>query len=204
MTPKYLQSTIDRIKAIKDGIVANAVRWVGQPIDDTEAAASETKLKNRATSLETAKDQVHQQEVGAHTDVDDEALVADQLEKLAIGIHANDPAKLADYDIELPKTPTNVPPPEKAVIDSIKDDVDGEGFQLNFHSKNATGYQIKRAVTEAGVQTADPAAYVFLETTGRQEYVDDAVEKGKRYHYMVRGTNARGKGEWSAAVSGVQ
>jgi len=123
---------------------------------------------------------------------------------LAIGFHSTSELKLSDYGIESRKTATAKEIPEKAVITSIIDDNDGEGFILTVtYITDADYYEWQKLIGTNGEDLVNPP-YPFFKTSKKTTFVDDDVPRGKRCFYRVRGVNATGVGEWSERVSKVQ
>lgn len=203
---KYIQKEIDRLKAIKAGMTANAAKWTGQPIDTTNIDTCITILQNRADDLEAAQIALGKLQQTIHEAVDTQALVADQAENFARGIHATEQEKLLDYGIALPKDAAPQPIPGQAIISSIVDDADGEGFVLTIQAlAHTTDFEIWRGISaNPEVLILAPENFTYLTSSKKLTYTDDAVQKGKRYFYRIRGFNRTGKGEWSAVVSRVQ
>ncbi len=200
---KFIQDEITRLTSEKSGMAANAAKWVGQPVTEADVAAAILLLKNKDIEIEAAKDALSVKRSEGRTLVKDQAKVGDQVENLAIGIHASDPEKLVDYDIKLRKAGTTIPVPGTAILLPLKDDVDGIGFIITIQKlDNATDFEIERAITDAAVMTATD--FTHLKTTKKLTYVDDDVISGKRYHYRVRGYNRNGSGPVSASVSKTQ
>lgn len=203
---KYIQKEIDTLKAIKDGMTANAAKWTGQPIDTTDIDTAITILETHADDLETAQIALGKLQQTIHQVVDDQALVSDQAINLARGIHANEEEKLLDYGIKLPKSAVPQPIPGQAIISSLVDDADGEGFVITIQPlANSSDFEIWRGISASpDVLVLAPENFTYLTASKKLTYTDDAVLKGKRYFYRVRGFNRTGKGEWSTVASRVQ
>lgn len=165
-----------------------------------------TELTDADAAIDAALDQVQQKRAAGRALVADRKIRANQIENLAIGIHASDPALLNEYDIKLRAPGQAKPAPGKAAVKSINDDTDGMGFILQRDPlENADNYEWEKAKAPvATANTIDPALFAHLKTTKKVKFVDDDVLPGERYFYRVRGFNAAGNGAWSEAVSRVQ
>lgn len=206
MIPKYLQQEIDRLTNLKSGITNNAASWATQPVNDTDVQTAITALQQKANSINLIQIALGEAQQQAHNEVVTQSKVGDQVENLARGIHSNAPEKFLEYGITVRKEGTPAPAPGMAIIESVADDADGEGFVLFIQPlPNATDFEIYRGVAATpDTLSLDPSAFSFLTNAKKLTYTDDNVLKGKRYFYMVRGFNRKGKGAWSAVVSRVQ
>ena len=206
MIPKYLQQEIDRLTNLKNGISANSGLWTNQPANLGAVQDAIDALQGKANAIAELQINLGELQEQAHNEIVIQDKVADQIENLAKGIHSNEPEKLDAYGIVRRKESTSMPVPATAMIASIKDDADGKGFVIAVQAlPNATDFEIYRGVAASpDVQSLDPSAFTFLTSTKKLSYTDDDVIKGKRYFYMVRGFNRKGKGAWSAVVSKVQ
>ena len=113
---------------------------------------------------------------------------------------------MADYKIKERKPGEKKPAPEKGMIATMKDDVDGEGFILEGKAiAHADKYEWQKAAAANVSDTSvPPASYVTFKINGKIKFVDDDVQRGVRYFYRYRGLNATANGEWSDGVSSVQ
>ena len=202
----YIQELRNRFIALKSGINLNTARWVGQPVQEADVDTMIATLTADDAAIDVALDQVQQLRNAGRASVQSLTLRANQIENLAIGIHASDPALLNEYDIKLRAPGQAKPAPAKAVVKSINDDTDGMGFILQRDPlENADNYEWQRAKAPvATANTIDPALFVHHKTTKKVKFVDDDVLPGERYFYRVRGFNATGNGAWSEPVSRVQ
>ncbi len=202
---KYIQKVVDRLSGHKTGITNNLEKWEGQPDSPDTVQADIKELEDKDLEIENAKDKLQQLRGEAHELSKTKDKKADATEKRAIAIHADDPDKLNEYDIELRKEGETVPVPGKAHIESVEDDVDGEGFIIKIAQlADADTFEVQRGVADdPSVKTLEPP-YPFLKTTRKLKFTDDDVDSGKRYFYRTRGTNHSGEGEWSEPVSAVQ
>ena len=202
---KYIQTVVDRLKGHKTGITGNLAKWEGQPDSPDTVQADIKELEDKDEEIEKAKDKLQQLRGEAHELSKAKDKKAGATEKRAIAIHADDPDKLIEYNIELRKEGETVPVPGKAHIGSVEDDVDGEGFIIRIAPlADADSFEVQRGVVgDPAVKVLEPP-YPFLKTTRKLKIVDDDVEPGKRYFYRTRGSNRSGEGEWSEPVSAVQ
>ncbi|MEO5570613.1 MAG: hypothetical protein ABIT08_08295, partial [Bacteroidia bacterium] len=152
---KFIQELVDKLKAIKAGMVANAPKWVGQPIAVPNVDTAITALEGADTAIESAKDTLQQNRADGrtltktHTDG-----IYKQAVLLATGIHNSDPAKLNEYDIQLPADGQPAVIPAKGVIASIEHDDDGIGFKLKAQRlDNANSYEWQKGETAQANQT---------------------------------------------------
>ena len=202
---KYLVNLKSRLNQLKAGMSANSAKWTGQPVTEAMVDAAMTEIQDGNDAIEAAQATLHEANRGGRNLSNKDGKLANQVISLAIGIHSTDPEKLADYGIK-ERTHENVPPPGKAVIQSVVKDNDGIGLVISIQPlANADNFDISRAMTEALV-TNPPAAdqFVHIKTTQKLKYTDDDVLPGKRYHYMVQGHNHNGTGEASAVVSAIE
>ena len=201
----YLSEVKDRLKLLKAGMVKNAAIWTSQNVKpedvDTAVAAIETKdarveaVKQEQTIL-----------LGDARELSTSSIkLADKIENLALGLHADDAEKLVEYGIKTRKAATPKPAPTKALIPVLEDDSDGEGFIVSTQKDpDADFYEWQKGIgTNAADQKAIPELKNF-KTTKKTNFVDDDVAKGVRIFYRVRAANTNGNGAWSEAVSRVQ
>ena len=203
---KYLRVIIDRLNSFLPGMQNNSALWQGQMeteasvkaklqlLEDKEAEIIQTKALLSRLSSEARK---LQREVGNF---------ADGMEKLAKGLHKDSPEKLAGYGIAFETTRKHSNSPEKILVLVIKDDIDGEGFIVSVKSADtaAGNYEFERGVSTdaADVNHIPPMSY--YKVTSKMSFVDNDVQKGRRYWYRVRSINRKGAGPWSEASSKVQ
>lgn len=202
----YIQKEIKRLKALKTGIHNNAGVWTNAPITEADIDAQITTLEKAEKSITDAANKLSENQNLAHGVADKTKVVSNQAENLAFGFHALDAEKLVEYGIKPRKTAQAKPVPGKAVISSIADDTDGEGFILQRQTTaDADTYEWQKAAgTEPAVTNIDESKYTHYKTTKKEKFVDDDVKKGVRYFYRTRGINATGSGAWSEGVSRVQ
>lgn len=203
---KYIHELIHKFKSRKSGMKNNAAKWTGQPVTEADIDGHVKELEDIDKLIEAAKDALQQQRALARKMRNDKQKDLNQVDSLAEGLHKDDPEKLSDYDIELPKPGEAKPVPDKAVIISIVDDVDGEGFVINIKAQAniAEHYEIERGIAPSPEDNVLVTPYPFLTSTKKSNYLDDDVLPGKRYFYRVRAINSAGAGEWSEPVSAVQ
>lgn len=203
---KYIQELIDKFKSRKSGMQKNDALWNNQPVTTDDIDGHIGELEGVDKQIEAAKDTLQQKRQLARQMRNDKLKDLQQVDHLAEGLHKDDPEKLNEYDIKLPKPGEAKPVPEKAVIESIEDDVDGEGFIINIKAQRniAEHYEIERGIAPNPENNVLATPYPFLKTTRKSEYLDDDVLPGKRYFYRVRAINSTGAGEWSEPVSAVQ
>ena len=202
---KYIQEVFDRLKDLKAGIVKHATQWQGMP-DTPEIVQEEMQeLADADALIEDLQNDLRKAQKNARKLAESKDKRADVIQTRATGIHAEEEGKLIDYGIEPAAERQAKPVPSKVVIDSVTDDVDGEGFILQIQREvNSDFYEIEIGETTADVQSLAPP-FPTVRTTKRTKYVFDDVRPGYRYYFRVRGANASGRGEWSeVAISGVQ
>ena len=198
---RILQAVYDRVTALKNGIVANLTAWAGQPDTPATLEALLQRLRDKDAEIKALEVLLHDKRDEARTLAAEINASADQTERRAGGIHAADTKRLADYNIPVPGASTAnrqaAQVPQKAVLRKIADDDDGQGFIVRFDKlDDAKHYEVERAEGDGPM--------VFLRTTTKTKFTDDDVKPNVRYHYRVRGVNARGAGEWSEPVSAIQ
>jgi len=200
---KNLQKIFDRLIALKNGMVINALKWVGQPVDTADVDVATAAITAKDGEIETSKDALSTKRAEGRTVVETQTDLADQIENLALGIHQSDKEKLVQYNIKERKTPEPKDPPGQAVIASVKTDSDGVGFVIAIQPLvDAEDFDIERAETDAAVMVA--TEFKHIKTTKKLTYVDDDVVSGRRYHYRVIPFNRRGSGPASAVISAIQ
>ena len=198
---RILQAVYDRIMALRNGIATNLAQWVGQPDTPETLDGLLQQLRDKDAEIKALDVQLRDKRAEARTLADTIAAAADQTERRASGIHATDTARLADYNMPVPgasianRQPVQVP--AKGVVRKIDDDDDGQGFIVRFDKlDDAKHYEVERSEADGPM--------TFLRTTTKTKFTDDDVKPGIRYHYRMRGGNARGAGEWSEPVGAIQ
>lgn len=197
---KILQAVYDRVLALKNGLTTNLTRWTGQPDTVASLDALLQQLQAQDADIKALEVQLHDKREQARQLAATISDAADQTERRASGIHATDTERLADYGLPVPGRTTAArgsQVPAKAVIRYIRTDDDGQGFITQCDRlPEADHYEVERGDSLNTLR--------FLRTTTKTRFVDDDVLTNVRYHYRVRGVNARGPGAWSEPVSAIQ
>lgn len=203
---KYISALVSQLKSRKNGIIKNNPLWAAMPVSAAtidpiiaELEAIEEKIADAEAALQQLRNHARNLVASKETDLT-------QIDNLAYGIHATDPAKLADYGIIARKTGAQKPVPQKGMVKVIIDDFDGEGFILERDSlANADNYEWQKAAgMDASVTNIDESQFGHFKISRKKTFVDDDVKKGVRYFYRFRGFNPAGNGPWSEPVSRVQ
>lgn len=201
----YLSYEQNRLRSYKSGMEKNPDLWTAQSVQITAVDKMITDIDATDAQVAEAEHIRSQKLAGARELSAAASKLGDQIDNLARGFHANDEAKLLDYDIKLKKPKTAKPVPSKILIPFLEDDTDGEGFIVSTQvDPNADYYEWQKG---SGTNAADAKAIPELKnfkTTKKTNFVDDEVPKGVRVFYRVRAANANGTGPWSEAVSRVQ
>ena len=201
----YLSEEKDRLLSFKNGMEKNPALWTEQSV--TIAKIDQAILLIDSIDAEvTEADHVKTQKLADARSISNTASkLADQIENLARGYHADDDAKLLEYDIKPRKLRTSKPVPSKIIVPMLEDDIDGVGFIVTTQvDPHADYYEWQKGM---GANVADvntiPEMKMF-KTTKKTYFVDDEVPKGVRMFYRVRAANTNGFGPWSQSVSRVQ
>ena len=190
---------------LKKGMETNDAKWVNQPVTALQVKTIMDDLLAKEDAVVSANNLLVQAKAAVRDAVVLQTPIADQIISLAEGIHKLESSKLSDYNLALPKPKKPKTAPGKAVIESLKDEEDGEGFTLKFHPlTDAEGFEIERSSPQSPDLLVLAPPYIHLKTTQKLTYVDDDIIKGKRYFYRGRAYNRRGNGEWSDISSRVQ
>ena len=203
---KYLDTIITRLQKMSKGINNNNADWTGQPVQAIDVDTEIKNLQKQQQAIDDATDVLKQaNKAGRDASPAGNKMVV-QVENLANGIYSNNTGKLTEYGVAIRAVGHKHEAPNKGVVSSITDDVDGEGFILDRTTLvNADTYEWEKAAgKDATVLTIDPSLFQHYKTTKKNKFVDDDVLKGVRYFYRERGINANFNGEWSEAVSALQ
>ena len=203
---KYLQTIVDRLTKMKNGVHDNSADWTTQPVTEGILDAKITLLSNKGTAITNAENVLKQAHLDAHNELAAAKTLGNQTEDLVNGIYANNPGKKTEFGVSSPSAATPKPAPAKGVIQSIKDDVDGEGFIIEREPlDNADTCEWQKATgADAATLVIDPSRFVHFKISKKIKFVDDDVVHGTRYFYRFRGHNANHNGEWSEATSALQ
>jgi fibronectin type 3 domain-containing protein len=202
---KYMQEIKDELTDLKKGMVGNTAIWAGQPVTAAQVQAAIDAITAKSDEMDAAEVLLQQKRAEGRNLVEQYSPMVKQVTTLATGLHTTSPEKLGEYGIDLPKTATTIPVPAKAVIASLTDDVDGEGFIITIQPlANADTFEVEKGMTAAADITTLATPFTYFKTSKKLSFVDDDVLRGKRYFYRVRGLNRNGYGEWSEPVSRVQ
>ena len=202
---KYISDVITELKSRSAGMQTNAEKWTNQTVTAAELDDYVKQLEAQSLKIDTAEATLQKEREAGRRLAETLTLKQKQVDSLAYGIHAEETIKLTDYGLSTRKPNSSKPIPAKAVLTSIVDDADGVGFVVTWASlTNADYYEIEKGLAANTSDLVLQPPYPFLKTTTKTTLVDDAVEKGRRYFYRVRGVNATGTGEWSEPVNRVQ
>lgn len=202
---KYISDVIAELKSRMAGMQANADKWANLAVTATEIEDFIKQLEAQSVKIDMAEATLQKEREAGRRLAETFTLKQKQVDSLAYGIHAEETIKLADYGLSTRKPGSTKPVPAKGVIASITDDSDGIGFVVSWNTlANAEFYEIEKGVAANTSDLVLQPPYPFLKTTTKTTLVDDAVDKGRRYFYRVRGVNATGTGEWSEPVNRVQ
>ena len=203
---KYISDVVGALKVRANGILKNATLWASMPVSVeiiNQAIEELEEVEKEIMEAESVLSQLRAQ--GRRLAAKKQELV-NQVDSLALGVHATAPDLLSDYGIEARRAAEQRPVPVKGMIKEIVDDLDGEGFILERDTlAGATNYEWQRAIgADAAVTNIDESEFNHFKITNKRTFVDDEVRKGTRYFYRFRGFNATGNGPWSEPVSRVQ
>jgi hypothetical protein len=202
---KYLQEIKEELTALKKGMVGNAAIWAGQPVTAAQVQTAIDAIDAKSDEMDAAEVLLQQKRAEGRKLVEQFNPMVKQVSTLATGLHTISPEKLGEYGIDLPKNASTVPVPAKAIIASLTDDVDGEGFIITIQPlANADTFEVEKGVTASPDVTTLATPFSFYKNSKKLSFVDDDVLRGKRYFYRVRAFNRNGYGEWSESVSRVQ
>jgi hypothetical protein len=200
-----MQDIKDELTALKKGMVGNTAIWAGQPVTAVQIQMAIDAIATKSDEMDAAEVALQQKRAEGRKLVEQFTPMAKQASTLATGLHTTNPEKLGEYGIALPKNSATVPVPAKAVIASLTDDVDGEGFIITIQSlANVDTFEVEKGVTASADVTTLATPFSFFKNSKKLIFVDDDVLRGKRYFYRVRAFNRNGYGEWSEPVSRVQ
>ena len=202
---KYIRTLVDELKALKKGMTTHATIWNGMAVTEKQLQDAIDELEKQESDIEDAETLLIQQRTAGRNLVEKHMLLASQATNLALGLHPTDSKELLDYNIQPRKDSGKVPVPEKAVIASIEDDVDGEGFIINIQKLDyADVFDVEKGSGDNADSMVYTGKFTHLKNSKKISFVDDDVKRGVRYFYRVRGFNRNGYGEWSEPVSRVQ
>ena len=202
---KVINDLKNEMNDLSNGMETNHLLWTGQVVTQIAVKACVADLQDKEDAVVTANNVLIQAKAYAKESVAKNRLIAGQVISLAEGIHALDTSKLTDYNLTIPHPKKPVAAPGKAVIESLKDEDDGIGFKIKFHSlADVQGFEIERSTPQSSDLLVLAPPYLHLKNSLKLSYVDDDIIKGKRYFYRGRGYNHKGFGEWSDISSKVQ
>ena len=187
-------------------MLQNPNDWTNQPVTVQQIDDMITELEKKDATIDKAMEALQERRDDGRKATNNGTKLANQADNLVLGIYANDPKKIVEYGLKERKPAQPKPVPGKAVISSITDDADGEGFVLERQPlADADNYEWQKAAGDnPAVTNIDEAKFTHYKTTKKVKLVDDDVKKGVRYFYRTRGFNASGNGMWSEPVSRVQ
>jgi hypothetical protein len=202
---KYLQPIFDRTSQQKTGITNNGPDWVGEPDTPATKQTDMNDITAADDAVTAAKVALHQARITARLVADAKRIKVEETDNRVKGIHANDRSKWAEYGTPVPVEPQARPVPAQAVIESVTDDDDGEGFIITT-KKDPNGDFLEIEVGSAPATTLALAPpFADLRTTKKIKYTDNNTISATRYFYRARWVNNAGPGPWSeVASSGVQ
>jgi hypothetical protein len=203
---KYIKKTLDELKGLDSGMLANVADWATTPVKEVDVTAEITKLSDAGNNITKEEAKLSELRVAGSTENKAAVKLANQVIDLAYGIYATNPEKLAEYGIKPRKKPAKVPAPTLILAIDIENDSDGEGFILSLVDKDpvADTYEWgKGQGTDPKDMQTIPHMDFYVQTS-KTKFTDDDITKGIRYFYRVRGVNRNGHGPWSEAFSKVQ
>jgi hypothetical protein len=201
----YLGDAKARLQSLKAGMIKNSTLWTDQTVkvEDVDQMLASIEIKD--SELEEVKNQQTLKITEARNVSGNANKLADKIENLVLGFHADSSEKLIEYSIKQRKQAAPKPAPSKTLIPMLEDDTDGEGFIVSTQvDPNADYYEWQKG---SGTNAADSKTIPELKnfkTTKKTNFVDDEIPKGVRIFYRVRAANTNGVGPWSEAVSRVQ
>jgi hypothetical protein len=201
----YLIEPKDRLAALKAGMEKNPALWTDLTVTVQDVNGIISGIEAKSAEVENAK-QVQALKLSEARDLSGTAnKLADKIENLANGFHAENSDKLLEYGIKPKKAKEQKPVPSRILIPIIEDDTDGEGFIVSTQSDaNADYYEWQKGSANNPAETSTIPELKNFKTTKKTSFVDDEVAKGIRTFYRVRAANTNGVGPWSEAVSRVQ
>ncbi|MCE1165531.1 MAG: fibronectin type III domain-containing protein [Bacteroidetes bacterium] len=203
---RYIQKTLDELKAMDAGMLANPADWASTPVKELDVKSEMTKLESAGNDITNAEVTLSEARVKGSGENKVAEKLANQIINIAYGIYASKPEKLAEYGIKQKKIPSKVPVPTKTLAIKIDNDTDGEGFILTLVERDDVAdtyeWQKGQGIDPKDISTIPPMS--FYKQTSKITFVDDNVLKGIRYFYKVRALNRNGQGPWSEPVSKVQ
>ena len=96
---KYLENQIQKLEELKKGIKKNRKMWNGLPVPDVEIHIKELKKMNM--EIEDIKKTLSEKLSEARKLRDEKREEIIKIEKRAIGVHADNEEKLADYSMDV-------------------------------------------------------------------------------------------------------
>ncbi len=96
---KYLASLVKRFENIKKGVTKNEYLWKNFNITTESIEEHIKKINHTGEEIERLKKELSMKLSTARELKESEKKILEQLEKRAIGIHADDENKLIEYDI---------------------------------------------------------------------------------------------------------
>ena len=202
---QYISDVILSLKSKVAGMVANAAKWQNQQVNVEELEGYIVQLDKIQIDIDAAETALQQKREAGRKLTEVVLQKIKQVDSFAVGIHFNETTKLAEYGIESRKGKSSKAVPTKAIITSVTDEANGDGFVVTFQKLvDADHYEVEKGVSPGAGDKVLAPPFPFLKSTSKTVVNDTEVEKGRRYFYRVRGVNATGVGEWSEAVSRVQ
>ena len=201
----YLNRLRNRLISLLNGVTVHAADWAGQAETPVTIQADIDEVDAIQSEINILEDQLSQKKKAARVLEKEKTLIADTIEKKAIGFHTTNPVVLNDYDIKLRKPREKKPIPTRVHVPELKDDLDGEGFVVSTQfDPDADKYEWEKGTATNPQDTTTVPPMQHYKITSKITFVDDNVSPGVRYFYRVRAFNTTGNGPWSSAVSRVQ
>ncbi len=202
---KYLLNARGELVKLKDGLTTNQTKWTGQAETPLTIQAIITAIDGKEAELNALEYQLTIK-LGECRDLKKSSqLVIDTITSKAIGFHKEHPAELQSYGIPVPTPREKKPVPSAHLVPYLKDDDDGVGYKVSTQvDPNCDVYEWERGIATDPSDVNTVPTMAFYKQTTKTNFLDDNVDKGVRYFYRVRATNATGNGPWSATANRIQ
>ena len=201
----YLQKVKDELTGLKTGVSGHATEWTGQAETPATIQADIAALDTMDAEYAALKNQLFLKGKAGRLLQKNTQLVCDTIVAKAIGFHKAHPDELNSYGIKVPQPKEKRPVPSAVLVPVIKDEDDGIGFMVSTQvDPDAEVYEWERGIGANPADTETIPKMLLYQHTIKTNFIDEEVDKGVRYFYRVRATNANGDGPWSTIQSKVQ